>query len=124
MIINFCYIVIVFFYVFALQNRKIVMDTPPKAPPVYLPLGSSLDSQSPLSSPFASLGRSRNRKASKDSSSNASSITTPTGSNSTIFPISLNSPCSPMAPFSEDDTAVTSASEASFDKLEKVCIEL
>lgn len=104
------------------HNRKIVMDTPPKAPPSFLPLGSSLDSQSPLSSPFASLSRSRNRKGSKDSSSNTSGVTTPSGSSSTIFPISLNSPCSPLAPFSEDDTAVTSASvsEASFDKLEKV----
>ncbi|XP_034245498.1 mucin-12 isoform X4 [Thrips palmi] len=102
------------------HNRKIMMDTPPKAPPGFLPLGSSLDSQSPLSSPFASLGRSRNREVSKDSSS--TSTTTPTGSNSTIFPISLNSPCSPLAPFTEDEPSVTSASlsEASFDKLEKV----
>ncbi|XP_026294593.1 serine-rich adhesin for platelets isoform X2 [Frankliniella occidentalis] len=102
------------------QNRKMVMDTPPKAPPGFLPLATSLESQSPSTSPFSSLGRNRNRKSSKDSSSTASDLTTPTGSNSTIFPLSLNSPGSPLKPFSSDSPSGVTVPSTSFDKLEKV----
>lgn len=107
----------------AQQNRKIVMDTPPKATPVYLH-GTSLDSQSPLS--ISSLGRNRNHKPSKDSTtSTASGVTTPTGSNSTIFPLSLNSPGSPLKPFSTDPLATipASTSDVAFDELAKVPVD-
>ncbi|KAK3911761.1 Insulin receptor substrate 1 [Frankliniella fusca] len=105
------------------QNRKMV-DSRPKAPPGFLPLTTSLESQSPSSSPFSSLGRNRNRKSSKGSPSTASDITTPTGSNSTIFPLSLNSPGSPLKPFTTDSSSGPTVPSTSFDKLEKVPADL
>lgn len=69
--------------------RKYSSGTPPK---MFLPLsGGSI-------SPFSSLPRQKSnnpRRDSKDSSS--SSVTTPSSS-STIFPISINSPSSPVKP--------------------------
>ncbi|KAK5641019.1 hypothetical protein RI129_009566 [Pyrocoelia pectoralis] len=71
-------------------GRKYSTGTPPK---MYLPLSSS-----DLNS-YSSLPRQRSRKNSRRDSkdSSSSSVTTPSSS-STIFPISLNSPCSPLKP--------------------------
>ncbi|XP_068913831.1 insulin receptor substrate 1 isoform X12 [Tenebrio molitor] len=72
---------------YAFLGRKYSTGTPPTT--MHLPLGEA--------TPYASLPRQRknSRRDSKDSSS--SSVTTPSSS-STIFPISLNSPCSPLKP--------------------------
>uniref|UniRef100_A0A1B6FXX7 Uncharacterized protein n=1 Tax=Cuerna arida TaxID=1464854 RepID=A0A1B6FXX7_9HEMI len=83
------------------SGRKHSTGTPPKIP-CYLPL-NSFGSSSPSSSPYSSLGRTRGRKtARRDSkeSMTGSSVTTPSGSTTTIFPLNLNSPGSPMKPFS------------------------
>lgn len=71
---------------YAVLGRKFSTGTPPT---MQLPLADS--------TPYSSLPRSRknSRPDSKDSSS--SSLTTPSSS-STIFPLSLNSPCSPVKP--------------------------
>ncbi|XP_018322097.1 insulin receptor substrate 1 [Agrilus planipennis] len=80
-------------------GRKHSTGTPPK---MHLPLFSS------SSGSYPSLPRQRvkknNHKDSKDSSS--SSLTTPSSS-STIFPISLNSPSSPIKPYSSTRTPET-----------------
>lgn len=71
-------------------GRKYSTGTPPK---MYLPLtNSDLNS-------YSSLPRQRSRKNSRRDSkdSSSSSVTTPSSS-STIFPISLNSPSSPLKP--------------------------
>ncbi|XP_063917572.1 insulin receptor substrate 1 isoform X4 [Zophobas morio] len=68
---------------YALLGRKYSTGTPP----MHLPLAEA--------TPYASLPRQQRRRDSKDSSS--SSVTTPSSS-STIFPFSLNSPCSPAKP--------------------------
>lgn len=86
--------------VFPFYARKSSAGTPPKVP-CFLPLNSS--SSSPNSSPFSSLGRNRgNKTARRDSkeSNTGSGLTTPSGSSSTIFPLNLNSPGSPIKPFS------------------------
>ncbi|XP_054266628.1 insulin receptor substrate 1-B isoform X2 [Macrosteles quadrilineatus] len=86
--------------VFPFCSRKHSAGTPPKVP-CFLPL-NSYGSASPSSSPFSSLGRNRNRKtARRDSkeSNTGSGMTTPSGSTTTIFPLNLNSPGSPMKPF-------------------------
>lgn len=86
--------------VFPFYARKSSAGTPPKVP-CFLPLNSS--SSSPTSSPFSSLGRNRgNTTARRDSkeSNTGSGLTTPSGSSSTIFPLNLNSPSSPIKPFS------------------------
>lgn len=86
--------------VFPFAGRKHSTGTPPKIP-CFLPL-SSYGSSSPSSSPFSSLGRNRGRKvARRDSkeSTTGSGLTTPSGSTTTIFPLNLNSPGSPMKPF-------------------------
>lgn len=85
--------------VFPFYARKSSAGTPPKVP-CFLPLNSTT---SPTSSPFSSLGRNRgNKTARRDSkeSSTGSGLTTPSGSSSTIFPLNLNSPSSPIKPFS------------------------
>ncbi|KAF5288449.1 hypothetical protein FQR65_LT02101 [Abscondita terminalis] len=72
------------------MGRKYSTGTPPK---MYLPLmNSDLNS-------YSSLPRQRSRKNSRRDSkdSSSSSVTTPSSS-STIFPISLNSPSSPLKP--------------------------
>lgn len=78
--------------------RKYSTGTPPK---MFLPLsGNNV-------SPFSSLPRQKSnstRRDSKDSSS--SSVTTPSSS-STIFPISINSPSSPVKPQKTEATSVT-----------------
>lgn len=75
--------------------RKYSTGTPPK---MYLPLAAG------TVSPFSTLPRSNStRRDSKDSSS--SSVTTPSSS-STIFPISINSPSSPVKP-QKAETPVT-----------------
>ncbi|XP_046674467.1 insulin receptor substrate 2-A isoform X6 [Homalodisca vitripennis] len=82
------------------SGRKHSTGTPPKIP-CYLPL-NSFGSSSPSSSPYSSLGRTRGRKtARRDSkeSMTGSGVTTPSGSTTTIFPLNLNSPGSPMKPF-------------------------
>lgn len=68
---------------YAILGRKYSTGTPP----MHLPLNEN--------TPYASLPRQSRRRDSKDSSS--SSVTTPSSS-STIFPFSLNSPCSPVKP--------------------------
>ncbi|KAJ8967788.1 hypothetical protein NQ317_014502 [Molorchus minor] len=70
--------------------------TPPR---MHLPLSSW------SSSPYSSLPRQRVRKDSHNNSkdSSSSSVTTPSSS-STIFPMSLNSPSSPMKPSSKAET--------------------
>lgn len=85
---------------FPFAGRKHSTGTPPKIP-CFLPL-TSYGSSSPSSSPFSSLGRNRGRKvARRDSkeSTTGSGLTTPSGSTTTIFPLNLNSPGSPMKPF-------------------------
>lgn len=69
-------------------GRKYSTGTPPK---MYLPISSS------GSDSYSSLPRQRTRKNSRRDSNNSSSsnVTTPSSS-STIFPISLNSPSSPI----------------------------
>ncbi|KAF2898452.1 hypothetical protein ILUMI_07722 [Ignelater luminosus] len=71
-------------------GRKYSTGTPPK---MYLPLSNS------GSDSYSSLPRQRSRKNSRRDSkdSSSSSLTTPSSS-STIFPISLNSPSSPLKP--------------------------
>nr|XP_023017350.1 insulin receptor substrate 1 isoform X1 [Leptinotarsa decemlineata] len=69
----------------SLLSRKSSGGSSPK---MHLPLST-------WSTPYSSLPRQRARKDSRDSSS--SSLTTPSSS-STIFPMSLNSPSSPMKP--------------------------
>lgn len=80
--------------------RKYSTGTPPK---MFLPLSGGGNI-----SPFSSLPRQKSnnatRKDSKDSSS--SSLTTPSSS-STIFPISINSPSSPIKPQKTETTPVT-----------------
>lgn len=85
--------------VYTFAGRKHSTGTPPKIPS-FLPLGN-YGSSSPSSSPFSSLRRSRQRKTSRRESKelNSSGLTTPTGSTTTIFPFSLNSPGSPLKPF-------------------------
>lgn len=69
--------------------RKFSTGTPPK---MFLPLtGANI-------SPFSSLPRQKSSNARRDSKdSSSSSLTTPSSS-STIFPISINSPSSPVKP--------------------------
>lgn len=85
--------------VYTFAGRKHSTGTPPKIPS-FLPIGS-YGSSSPSSSPFSSLRRSRQRKQARRESKelNNSALTTPTGSTTTIFPFSLNSPGSPLKPF-------------------------
>lgn len=71
--------------------RKFSTGTPPK---MFLPLSSNSNASSYSSLPRQK-SRKNSRRDSKDSSS--SSVTTPSSS-STIFPISINSPCSPIKP--------------------------
>lgn len=72
---------------YALLTRKFSTGTPPT---MHLPLASD-------SSSYGSLPRQKSRKNSRRDSkdSSSSSINTPSSS-STIFPFSLNSPCSPI----------------------------
>ncbi|GLH09075.1 Insulin receptor substrate 1 [Gryllus bimaculatus] len=98
--------------VFSFMGRKCSTGTPPKIPG-FLPLAGggaagSASTASPGSSPFSSLRRTRkvstgSRRESGDASSG---LTTPTGS-TTIFPLSLNSPGSPMKPFPGTASAST-----------------
>uniref|UniRef100_A0A1B6MMZ1 Insulin receptor substrate 1 n=1 Tax=Graphocephala atropunctata TaxID=36148 RepID=A0A1B6MMZ1_9HEMI len=87
--------------VFPFGGRKHSTGTPPKIP-CFLPL-NSYGSSSPSSSPFSSLSRTRGRKTPRRDSKESmtgSGMTTPSGSTTTIFPLNLNSPGSPMKPFS------------------------
>lgn len=82
-------------------GRKYSTGTPPK---MYLPLtNSDLNS-------YSSLPRQRSRKNSRRDSkdSSSSSVTTPSSS-STIFPISLNSPSSPLKPPESTNVKIPSA---------------
>ncbi|KAJ8967598.1 hypothetical protein NQ314_002716 [Rhamnusium bicolor] len=74
----------------SLLGRKSSTGTPPR---MHLPLSSW------ATSPYSSLPRQRTRKDSHSNSkdSSSSSLTTPSSS-STIFPMSLNSPSSPLKP--------------------------
>lgn len=96
--------------------RKHSAGTPPKIP-CFLPLNAPTNT-SPTTSPFSSLGRNRTRKTprrdSKDSTT-GSGLTTPSGSSSTIFPLNLNSPNSPIKPF-----AVNQEKESSQDPVDTV----
>lgn len=80
----------------SLLGRKSSTSTPPK---MHLPLSSW------STSPYSSLPRQRNRKDSQNSkdTSSSSSVTTPSSS-STIFPLSLNSPSSPLRPQTKTET--------------------
>lgn len=80
----------------SLLGRKSSTNTPPK---MHLPLTSWSNSS------YSSLPRQRNRRDSQNSKDNSSSssVTTPSSS-STIFPLSLNSPSSPMRPQSKTET--------------------
>ena len=88
--------------VFSLSNlvdRKHSAGTPPKVPPpASLPL-SNVSSTSPGSSPTCSLRHNNIHKTARQDSIENNGLATPTGSTSTIFPFSLNSPGSPMKPF-------------------------
>lgn len=92
--------------------RKHSAGTPPKIP-CFLPLNAPTNT-SPTTSPFSSLGRNRSRKTprrdSRDSTS-GSGLTTPSGSSSTIFPLNLNSPNSPIKPFAANQEKETSQSQ-------------
>lgn len=83
----------------SLLGRKSSTNTPPK---MHLPLSTW------NTSPYSSLPRQRNRKDSQNSKDNSSSssVTTPSSS-STIFPLSLNSPSSPLRPQTKTETAST-----------------
>lgn len=83
----------------SLLGRKSSTSTPSK---MHLPLSSW------STSPYSSLPRQRNRKDSQNSKDNSSSssITTPSSS-STIFPLSLNSPSSPLRPQNKTETAAS-----------------
>lgn len=72
-------------------NNQIPVNraTPPKVPPNFLALGNS----SPLNSIRRNRGRKNRRK--NDRRGSKENVTTPTGSNSAIFPLSLSSPTSP-----------------------------
>lgn len=80
----------------SLLGRKSSTNTSPK---MHLPLSSW------STSPYSSLPRQRNRKDSQNSKDNSSSssVTTPSSS-STIFPLSLNSPSSPLRPQTKTET--------------------
>lgn len=80
----------------SLLGRKSTSSTPSK---MHLPLSSW------STSPYSSLPRQRNRKDSQNSKDNSSSssVTTPSSS-STIFPLSLNSPSSPLRPQNKTET--------------------
>lgn len=80
----------------SLLGRKSSTNTPPK---MHLPLSSWNTSS------YSSLPRQRNRKDSQNSKDNSSSssVTTPSSS-STIFPLSLNSPSSPLRPQTKTET--------------------
>ncbi|XP_018563090.2 insulin receptor substrate 1 isoform X2 [Anoplophora glabripennis] len=80
----------------SLLGRKSSTGTPPR---MHLPISSW------STSPYSSLPRQKPRKDSNSNSkdSSSSSITTPSSS-STIFPMSLNSPSSPMKPPSKTET--------------------
>ncbi|KAJ8959222.1 hypothetical protein NQ318_022484 [Aromia moschata] len=81
----------------SLLGRKSSTGTPPR---MHLPIASW------ATSPYSSLPRQRPRKDSHNSKdSSSSSVTTPSSS-STIFPMSLNSPSSPMKPPSKAETPV------------------
>lgn len=78
-------------------GRKYSTGTPPK---MFLPLTTA------NVSPFSSLPRQKSNNARRDSKdSSSSSLTTPSSS-STIFPISINSPSSPVKP-QKTETPVT-----------------
>lgn len=86
--------------VFPFTVRKHSTGTPPKIP-CFLPV-TTYDILSPSTSPFSSLGRNRGRKVAKRDSKESiasSTLTTPSGSTTTIFPLNLNSPGSPLKPF-------------------------
>lgn len=76
--------------------RKSSTGTPPR---MHLPISSW------STSPYSSLPRQKQRKDSNSNSkdSSSSSVTTPSSS-STIFPMSLNSPSSPMKPVGKTET--------------------
>nr|ANW09594.1 insulin receptor 2 [Monochamus alternatus] len=80
----------------SLLGRKSSTGTPPR---MHLPISSW------STSPYSSLPRQKPRKDSNSNSkdSSSSSVTTPSSS-STIFPMSLNSPSSPMKPTSKAET--------------------
>ncbi|CAH1119453.1 unnamed protein product [Phaedon cochleariae] len=80
----------------SLLGRKASTGTPPK---MHLPLAS-------WAAPYSSLPRQRTRKDSKDSS--GSSVGTPSTSGA-IFPMSLNSPSSPMRPVKVEMSSTPSA---------------
>uniref|UniRef100_A0A1B6CBS7 Insulin receptor substrate 1 n=2 Tax=Clastoptera arizonana TaxID=38151 RepID=A0A1B6CBS7_9HEMI len=87
--------------VYTYVGRKHSTGTPPKNPS-FLPV-NSYGSSSSSSSLFSSLGRNRNRKTPRrDSKDFNSGLSTPTGSSTTIFPFSLNSPGSPIKPFAQE----------------------
>lgn len=80
-----------------LGRKSSTTSTPPK---MHLPISSWN-----TTSPYSSLPRLRNRKDSQNSKDNSSSssVTTPSSS-STIFPLSLNSPSSPLRPQTKTET--------------------
>lgn len=99
--------------IFSFAGRKHSTGTPPKIPS-HLPLGN-YGSSSPSSSPYSSLPRTRQRKQARRESKelNSSALTTPTGSDSAIFPISLNSPGSPLKPFNSGAQSTKDERESS-----------
>lgn len=104
--------------VYTFAGRKHSTGTPPKIPPSFLPVNSYGGSSSPSSSPFSSLHRRQRkqpRRESKDQNSNSSALTTPTGSTTTIFPFSLNSPGSPMKPFPQSSKEEHESSKCPVD---------